>query len=181
MKKLILSALLIISAITIQAQEIKWVTLNEAFELQKTNPKKIIMDVYTNWCGPCKLLDKNTFHNKDVVEYINKNYYAVKFNGEGDEEITFKGDSFGNPKYDAKKASRRNSSHEFANFMRINAYPTLVFFDEKGDFITPVKGYQSPKQIELYLKMFVNNEHTKLTSQEAFNEYYKAFKPTFNE
>ena len=41
------------------------------------------MDMYTVWCGPCKMLDKNTFHNKDVADYINKYYYAVKFNAEG--------------------------------------------------------------------------------------------------
>ena len=137
------------------------------------------MDVYTNWCGPCKMLDKNTFGNKDVVDYINQHFYAVKFNGEGNESISFKDQTFGNPRYDASKANKRNSSHEFANFMRINAYPTLVFFDEKGDFITPVRGYQNPQQLELYLKLFVSNKHKEMTSQEKFNEYHKAFKPSF--
>jgi thiol:disulfide interchange protein len=42
------------------AQEIKWVSLEKAVELQKKQPKKIIMDMYTAWCGPCKMLDKNT-------------------------------------------------------------------------------------------------------------------------
>ena len=69
------------------AQQINWVSLEEAVELQKKTPKKIMMDVYTNWCGPCKMLDKNTFQNKDVADYINKNYYAVKFNAEGNDEI----------------------------------------------------------------------------------------------
>lgn len=179
MKKIIITIVLFVGVLSTQAQEIKWVSLNKALELQKKNPKKIIMDVYTNWCGPCKMLDKKTFRNKDVVSYINKHYYAVKFNGEGNQEITFKGDKYGNPNYDAKRANSRNSSHEFANLMRINAYPTLVFFDEKGDFITPVKGYQTPQQLELYLKLFVANDHKKLTTQEAFNEYYKAFKPEF--
>ena len=47
------------------------------------------MDVYTNWCGPSKLLDKNTFQNPDVSRYISEHFYAVKFNAEGTEEITF--------------------------------------------------------------------------------------------
>ena len=41
------------------------------------------MDIYTDWCGPCKLMDKNTFQNPDVAQYLNNNFYAVKFNAEG--------------------------------------------------------------------------------------------------
>lgn len=179
MKKIIITFVLLVGTVSTYAQEIKWVTLNEALALQKETPRKIIMDVYTDWCGPCKMLDRNTFKNKDVVTYINKNYYAVKFNGEGKQKITFKGKTFSNPNYGSGRANSRNNVHQFTTFMRINAYPTLVFFDEKGDFITPIKGYQTPQQLELYLKMFVKDHHKDMTSQEKFTEYYKAFKPTF--
>ena len=64
----------------VQSQEINWISLEEVVEFQKTEPKNVIIDVYTNWCGPCKLMDKNTFSNPEIVSYINKNYYAVKFN-----------------------------------------------------------------------------------------------------
>ena len=64
------------------SQEIKWISLEDAVYLQEAAPN-IIIDMYTNWCGPCKLLDRNTFANKDVVKYINDNFYAVKFNAEG--------------------------------------------------------------------------------------------------
>ena len=52
----------------VQAQEINWMSLENAVELQKKTPKKIMMDVYTNWCGPCKLLDKKKKKNKSVVD-----------------------------------------------------------------------------------------------------------------
>jgi len=147
MKK-ILVLITLFASVSIYAQKINWVTMEEALELQKKEPRKIIMDVYTEWCGPCKMLDRNTFSNKDVANYINKNYYAVKFNGEGNDEIKYKDKVFKNPNYDPAKAKRRNSSHEFARFMQINAYPTLVFFDEKGEFISPIKGYKTPTQLE---------------------------------
>ena len=79
--------LLLLGSVVVQAQEIQWMTLAEALEAQKTAPKKIFMDVYTKWCGPCKLLDKKTFANRDVARYISEHYYAVKFNAEGNEEF----------------------------------------------------------------------------------------------
>ena len=163
----------------VSAQEINWVTLNEAVELQKKTPKKIMMDVYTNWCGPCKMLDKNTFHNADVVKYVNDNYYAVKFNGEGNDEVTLNGNTFTNPKYNPANANRRNAAHELAGYLQISAYPTIVFFDEQAGVIAPIRGYQTPPQLELYLKMFKADEHKDLDSQEKFSAYAKAFKAEF--
>lgn len=163
------------------AQEINWMSLEEATALQKKSPKKIMMDVYTNWCGPCKLLDKNTFHNKDVVEYVNKNYYAVKFNGEGNDVINFNGKEYKNAGYNPALANRRNSAHDLVRYFKVNAYPTIVFLDEEGGFIFPVRGYKKPQQLELYLKMFKNDDHIDMKTQEAFNEYYTAFKPEFTQ
>jgi len=182
MKNLLYTALFaLLVTVNLSAQEkIKWVTLEEAVTLQKKKPKKIIMDVYTSWCGPCKMLDRNTFGNKDVAEYINQNYYAVKFNAEGDEKVNFKDKVFENPNYDPAKASRRNSSHQLARYFSVKAYPTIVFLDEKAELIAPITGYKTPQQLELYIKMFNKNEHLTLTTQEAFNNYYKAFSAEFN-
>jgi thioredoxin-related protein len=179
MKKIILLIAVLACTSSLTAQKIEWLTLNEALALQKETPKKIIMDVYTVWCGPCKLLDKKTFGNKDVAAYINNNFYPVKFNGEGNDSINYKERSFGNPMYDKTKATRRNSSHEFANFMGINAYPTIVFLGEKGEFIMPLKGYYKPSQLEIYLKMFATNKHKEFTSKESFDTYFNAFQPKF--
>lgn len=162
-------------------KEINWLTIEEAVELQKKEPRKIIMDVYTNWCGPCKLLDKNTFHNEDVVDYVNKYYYAVKFNAEGNSEITFNEKTFKNPSFDPAKVNRRNSPHEFTRYLKVRAYPTMVFFDEEANFIAPISGYLKPQQIELYLKLFQSDKYKEMDTQEKFNEYYKSFKPTFKE
>ena len=167
-------------ASTLVAQEINWVSVEEALELQKKTPKKIIMDMYTTWCGPCKMLDRNTFKNPDVIEYINANYYAVKFNAEGDETVIFKDKTFSNPNYDPAKAKRRNAAHEFSRFLRISAFPTIVFLDDQANYIAGIKGYQGPQQIELYLKLF-NSEDYKGMTQEGFNAYYEKFTPSFVE
>ena len=164
-----------------QLQEINWMSLEQAMELQKKNPKKIMMDVYTNWCGPCKMLDKNTFQNKDVVEYVNKNYYAVKFNAEGDSTVDYDGRTFSNPNFKPELAQRRNGVHELTRYLKVSAYPTIVFFDENAKMISPIRGYQKPQQIELYLKLFKGDDYKTMTTQEDFNAYYEAFKPEFQQ
>ncbi|WP_242085580.1 thioredoxin family protein [Aestuariivivens sediminis] len=173
--------LLILSAMSLKAiaQEINWLSLDNALALQKKTPKKIMMDVYTNWCGPCKMLDKNTFQNKDVVDYVNKHYYAVKFNGEGNEVVTFDNKTFENPNYNPANANRRNAAHQLTGYLQVSAYPTIVFFDEEANMIAPIRGYKTPTQLELYLKMFKNDDHRALDTQEKFNAYYKAFNPEF--
>jgi len=181
MKKVVFIVAFLFFAMGISAQEINWVSFEEAVELQKKNPKKIMMDVYTNWCGPCKMLDKNTFHNKDVADYVNKHYYAVKFNAEGDESINFKEKTYINPNYDPAKANKRNSVHQLARFFSIRSYPTIVFLGEDAEFLTPVIGYKKPQQLELYLKLFNSGEYKDFKTQKDFTVYYDAFVPEFTE
>jgi thioredoxin-related protein len=182
MKKLLFAiALMSSSGAVAQSLEINWMSLEEALTLQKKNPKKIMMDVYTNWCGPCKMLDKNTFHNKDVVAYVNKNFYAVKFNAEGNSVVNYKDAEFKNPGYKEELKNRRNSVHELSRHLGVRAYPTIVYFDEEGAVIQPISGYMKPQQIELYLKLFVSNDYKDITTQDQFNTYFKAFKAEFTE
>lgn len=179
MKRFILTLLFLVGVIsTGTSQEIKWMSMNDALEAQKKAPKKIFLDAYTVWCGPCKLLDKNTFSNKDVANYINKNYYPVKFNAEGTEEIKYREHTFTNPNYDPNRKGR-NSQHDFARAMKITGYPSLVFFDEKGNLIGPIPGYRTPHQLELFLKLFVGEDYKKINTPEAFKEYQDSFKNEF--
>lgn len=179
MKKYIFSLVILVAAVTsVTSQEINWMTMNEALEAQKKQPKKIFMDAYTTWCGPCKLLDKNTFTNKDVIKFINKHYYPVKFNAEGTEVVNYREQTFKNPGYDPERKGR-NSTHQLALAMKITGYPSLVFFDEKGNLIGPIPGYRTPHQLELFLKMFVGEDYKKITSPEAFQAYSEAFENEF--
>ena len=179
MKKLLLFTFLFVSVSALTAQEIKWMSMNEALEAQKKKPKKIFVDAYTTWCGPCKLLDKNTFGNKDVAEYINKHYYPVKFNAEGNEVIRFKDKVFKNPGYVPDKKGR-NSVHEFARAMGISAYPTMVFFDENAGFLSPVKGYLTPEKLEIFLKIFATDDYKNVKTDEEWKKYQEEFEGTFS-
>ena len=179
MKFYILTVLILLSSLSVVAQSINWVTMDRALELQKNAPKNIMIDVYTTWCGPCKMLDKNTFTNKDLIAFVNANYYAVKFNAEGNELVNYKNQLFKNPNYDPAKAKRRNSAHQFSQYLGVRAYPTIVFLDHNAELIAPIPGYQTVQKIEIYLQLFKDQTYKDVNSQEAFNTYYQNFKPTF--
>ena len=173
-----LFAVFCLSGLWIHAQAIEWMTFGEAIEAQRKNPKKIIIDVYTDWCGPCKLMDKKTFQNRDVAAYISKHFYAVKFNAEGEEIISYFGNTFSNPNYDSNR-SGRNATHQFTQFLGVRGYPTVIFVSETGDLITPLVGYQNPQQIELYLKMIKQGDYMIFSKPDDFEKYRKSFRPKF--
>ena len=177
MKNTLLIILLLVAG-SMNAQKIKWMSMDEALAAQEKAPKKIIMDVYTTWCGPCKLLDKNTFGDKDVAKFINKNYYPVKFNAEGPEEITYQDFTYTNPNYQPARKGR-NATHFFADALKLTGYPSIVFFQEDGTLIRALPGYRSPQDLEIFLKMIANDDYKELTTVKAWQEYQKNFKSTF--
>ena len=162
----------------IYSQEINWMTFEEALEAQKNIPKKIFMNLYADWCGPCKIMDKKTLKNRDVVNYINKYFYAVKFNAEGDEKINFFNRKFTNPNYD-KNRKGRNSTHQLTFFLRVEGYPSIVFLSEDGDPMLPIMGYHNPQQLEFYLKLIKQGDYSVFRSPEDFEKYQKYFRPKF--
>jgi thioredoxin-related protein len=177
MKKLYILTLLILGALTANAQSesIKWVSINELETLQKKEPRKVLIDVYTKWCGPCKMMMAQTFTNSDVIKLVNEKFYAVKFNAEGNEVIKFKGYDFSNKKYVAEKPGR-NGTHEFTSAIApVNgriAYPTIVYMDENLNIISPVQGFMKPLQILPLLGYISEGAYT----NQAYDKYLEAKK-----
>lgn len=159
---------------------IKWLTFQEALKKQKTNPKKIFVDVYTSWCGWCKVMDKQTFTNPLIIDYINEHYYAVKFDAESPEPITFNGKEYKNPDYVPNKQGR-NGIHELtyviANVNGKIAFPTIVFIGEDLSVLSPVQSYLRPAQLEPILKFFGENAHKRM----SWNDYQKTFESEIKE
>ena len=119
---------------------IQWLSIEEAYELNKKEPRKIFVDVYTDWCGWCKRMDKDTFSNAEVAEYVNKNYYAVKMNAESDRAF--------------KLGQAAMTERQVAQQFGVSGYPTVVFIHEDFRTIEPVSGYQQPAQFMKLLQAF---------------------------
>lgn len=176
---LILSAVLFIgiSGALAQGASINWITVDELAAAQAKEPRKVMIDVYTKWCGPCKMMMRNTFTNADVIGYINANYYAVKFDAEGPDPVEFQGKTFSNPSYVPNKPGR-NGVHELSRAFQVRAYPTIVYLDEALEMIAPISGYKSPQQLELYLRFF-DEAWSSGASQEEWDAFQQSFSPTF--
>ncbi|MCF8227525.1 MAG: DUF255 domain-containing protein [Bacteroidales bacterium] len=139
-----------------QKDKIKWYGFEEAIALSKENPKKIFVDVYTDWCGWCKKMDKSTFVHPVIVEHMNENYYPVKFDAESSDTIRFKEYTFVNPKPDA-----RRSSHQLAQALLRGkmSYPSYTFLTEKGELIMVVPGYRKAPEFEKILQYFTSDAY----------------------
>ena len=148
---------------------IHWTTWDKVEAQMEKEPRKVMVDVYTSWCGPCRMMSQNTFTDPEVVKYINENYYAIKFDAEGPDSVAFKGTTYKNDQYDPSR-SGRNATHDLAKAIapvqgRI-AYPTIVYMDEDFKILTPVQGYLQPAQIMPILKFFASNAYKTQTWEE---------------
>ena len=172
MKKIFFLILFFPTLIYAQVNQIDWITWDDVEAKMEKEPRKVLVDVYTDWCGPCKMMNNTTFSDPKVVKYINENYYAIKFNAEGPKDVTFKGTTYKNATYDPKKTGR-NGTHDLTRAIApVNgsiAYPTIVYMDENFGILSPVQGYYQPEQIMPILTFFGEDVY----KDKSFEDYTK--------
>jgi len=148
-------------------QKINWMSFEEAIKLNETAPKKIFIDVFTEWCGWCKRMDQTTFLDKEVVEYMNENFYAVKFDAEQSDTIVFAGYTFVNQ----GGMNGRKGTHQLAAALLQGklSYPSYVFMNEKNQLLTVAPGYMEAVNFIPVLKYLGTDSYLKMT----FDEFIK--------
>lgn len=151
--------------------EIEWITFEEAIELTKKKPKKVFIDVYTDWCGWCKRMDATTFNHPEVKAMMSENFYMVKLDGEQKADIEFKGNTF---KF---VPNGRRGYHELAAALLQGklSYPTVVFMDEDMNMIQAIPGYRGPQDFYKIGK-YIGEDHHKKT---PWPEWEKSVKLPF--
>lgn len=92
----------------------------QVLEQAKTQRKPVFVDAYAEWCGPCKAMARNTFRNVKVGEFMNQNFVNYQFDME------------------------KGEGPAFAEKYKVNAYPTLLFVNHKGEVLHVAYGYKAP-------------------------------------
>lgn len=147
--------------------KIEWISIEEALERQQLDPKKLLVEVYTDWCKVCHKLDQISLSQPQVAIYVNENYYAVKFNAESKKAINFMGKQY------SFVEKSNNGYHEFAYKIthgKLN-YPSLVFLDKDLSIIQSIYGFHGPDKLLKVLTYFAEDYNKKLPWKD-FNAQY---------
>lgn len=126
------------SPLTASGDEIQWLSWNEAVAAQEQDPKLLLVDVYTDWCKWCKVMDDKTFSDPQVADYINEHFYAVKLNAETEAPINFQGQEF------KVVAGGRRGIHTLAYALLDGqlSYPSYVYLNENYERMHISKGFK---------------------------------------
>lgn len=156
----------------VKAQDsINWISIEEVEAAVAKDPKPVFIDVYTDWCGYCKRMDKSTFKDPKFVEYINSTYHAVKLNGEEKDTLNYRGKSF---KFVPR--GRRGYNELPAGFLQGRlSYPTYVIL---GPDLTPLQSFKGYRTTDEFLPIivFLGEEIYKDTKWDDFLETWEGKK-----
>ncbi len=175
MKRVFLLAIMMIIFIgTSNAQQINWIKITEVEHQIKADgkdAKRVFIDCYTDWCGWCKRMDKDTFSDTTIAKIMNHFFYSVKYDAESNEEITFGGKTYVNP----TPTGKRGAAHNLARMLLNNrlSYPSYSILNPDLTIATIVPGYYPAKDFEPII-VFMGGRYETKYSFEEFRNIYEA-------
>ena len=141
-----------------EKENLKWMSFDEGIvKAQKTN-RKLLVDVYTDWCGWCKKMDAETYRDPAVRTYLEKHYVLVKLNAESEKAFSYR--------------DVRYTERELAGAFGIKGFPSTIFLKPNGDPITIFPGYADAAMFRNVVS-FIAEDHY-LTKE--FDEYVSTMK-----
>jgi len=139
----------------LQAADDNWFGFDRGISLSQKQSKPMLVDFYTDWCHWCKVMDEKTFNNPEVKAFLNFHFITVRIQAEDKKAfLTYKG--------------KKYNHVEFSKAAGVRGYPSLAFFDKKGEIITIIPGYVPAKTFLPILKYIQTECYLKKISFEDF-------------
>jgi thioredoxin-related protein len=146
-------------------KSIAWLTVDEAAAKLQQEPKPVLIDLYTTWCGWCKQMDRKTYSNKQVAQYLTDKFYTVKLDAETHNTVSWQGKTYQfDPQY------RCNQFAVYLSHGQLE-FPTTIII-APGYEPQAIPGYMEPKEIEMLLKYFGEGAYR----NKSFDEYRQGFR-----
>ena len=119
------------------AEELKWYSWNEGYELARKENKPMLVFVHAKWCHVCKRLDDKTFNNEEVIPIITRDFIPVKFDIEADGKYLLK-----DSRVSGKDLLKAISSESVVGI------PTTIFWIADTKKVKPVVGLKDPDEMK---------------------------------
>jgi thioredoxin-related protein len=154
-RSLAVAALLALTAWPAGAQSrFVWHGWDEGLQEARRSGRPVLVDVYTDWCGWCKRMDRDVYSRPDVREYLSTHYVTIKLNAESGDAARYENRSF--------------TSGSLAERFRVTSYPTTVFLNAEGGHVINVPGYVPPERFLLVLRYVGEGHMERGVEWEAF-------------
>ncbi len=135
---------------------LKWTNFTEGVKEAKAMNKKVLIDVYTDWCGWCKKMESDTYSDQKVKDYLVKNFVLVRLNAESNDKEMID--------------TTEITDAQLASAFRVNGYPTTIFLQSDGHPITAAPGYMGPAKFLNVLEFIGGNFYQKM----GFEQFLKS-------
>jgi thioredoxin-related protein len=120
------------------ALKLEWLAFDAAAERAKSQNKHVIVDVYTTWCGWCKVMDKQTYGDPEVAAYLRDNFVLAKVNGEASTTLHWQG--------------RELTERQFARAIGVTGYPATYFLKPSTEMLGGVSGFIRTPEFLIYAR-----------------------------
>lgn len=135
--------------------QLKWYSFDEGLAKAKIENKHVLIDVYTDWCSWCKVMDQKTYSDPDVVKYLNAKFILIKLNPEKDGQVTYNG--------------KKYSAAQFSQGIGVNGYPATAFFESDAKMVTLVPGFIQAEEFLNIIQYIGEKEYYRI----SFDDYLK--------
>jgi thioredoxin-related protein len=141
-------------------KSVTWMAFSEGIVQAKQTKKKVLIDVYTDWCGWCKKMDVTTYGDEGVARYLTDHYVTVKLDAESSQKVHYQGTEY--------------TEQELAAAFGISGFPSTVFLQADGEPITVFPGYADPRQFQTVISFIAEDHYL----SKSFDEYVALRKKT---